>query len=252
MPGSMPAPMAASMPAPQQKSRKGLVIGAVAAILLLGGGVAAFALSGGSEPETTAETAETDGPTPGEEGSEESADEEKVAEADGSDEDAAEEDEADEADDDKAGDDDADDEKTAKSDDEDGGKTASTKTTSTTSSSKDDKTDKKDDKKDAKTEKKDDKKDDKVAKAEFNRDAARSALAGAAGAASGCKKKGGPTGRGRVVVTFAPSGRATQATVGPPFAGTAVGSCAAGAFRGASVPPFSGGPVTVSKSFFIK
>jgi hypothetical protein len=53
-------------------------------------------------------------------------------------------------------------------------------------------------------------------------------------------------------VTFAPSGRATQATVGAPFAGTAVGSCAAGAFKAASVPPFDGGAVTVSKSFFIK
>jgi hypothetical protein len=89
-------------------------------------------------------------------------------------------------------------------------------------------------------------------KPEFNRDAARAALDSAAGAASGCKQKGGPTGRGRVTVTFAPSGRATQASVGPPFAGTPVGSCAANAFRGASVPPFSGGPVTVSKSFFIK
>ena len=103
-------------------------------------------------------------------------------------------------------------------------------------------------------EKKEDKeeKKEKKAKGEFSRDAARSALAGAAGAASGCKKKGGPTGRGRVTVTFAPSGRATQATVGAPFAGTSVGSCAAAAFRSARVPPFDGGAVTVSKSFFIK
>ena len=63
---------------------------------------------------------------------------------------------------------------------------------------------------------------------------------------------GGPTGKGRVSVTFSPSGRATSANVGPPFAGTSVGSCAARAFRSASVPPFSGGAVTVSKSFFIR
>jgi hypothetical protein len=55
-----------------------------------------------------------------------------------------------------------------------------------------------------------------------------------------------------VSVTFAPSGRATSAVVGPPFGGTSVGNCAAGAFKRASVPPFSGGPVTVQKSFFIQ
>jgi hypothetical protein len=55
-----------------------------------------------------------------------------------------------------------------------------------------------------------------------------------------------------VQVTFAPSGRVTSATVmGPPFAGTAVGGCVAGAFRRAKVPAFSGNPVTVSKSFAI-
>ncbi len=87
---------------------------------------------------------------------------------------------------------------------------------------------------------------------EFNRDAARAALDGAAARASGCAQKNGPTGRGRVTVTFSPNGKASQASVGPPFAGTPVGSCAVGAFKAASVPPFSGGPVTVSKSFFIK
>ena len=256
---SMPPPAsmaAASMAATPQKKRTGLIIGAVAAVLLLGGGIAAFALSGSSE--TTAETAPTDEPTD-DAGSDEGSDEEKVADGKEDDKDADDKD----ADDKDA---DGEDEKTAdggKEGESEQDKTASTKTTSSAKDDKkdDDKTAKKKDddktakkKDDDKTAKKkdDDKKDDKVAKAEFNRDAARSALAAAAGAASGCKKKGGPTGRGKVVVTFAPSGRATQATVGPPFAGTAVGSCAAGAFRGASVPPFSGGAVTVSKSFFIK
>ncbi|MBI5535560.1 MAG: zinc-ribbon domain-containing protein [Deltaproteobacteria bacterium] len=86
----------------------------------------------------------------------------------------------------------------------------------------------------------------------FDRGAAISALNAAAGGASGCKKPDGPTGTGRVAVTFAPSGRVTSANVeGPPFAGTSVGGCVAARFRGASVPPFAGSPVTVHKSFSI-
>ncbi len=86
----------------------------------------------------------------------------------------------------------------------------------------------------------------------FSKASAISALTGAAGAAGGCKKAGGPTGMGKVQVTFAPSGRVTNATVmGAPFAGTAVGGCVAGAFRRAKVPAFSGNGVTVSKSFAI-
>jgi hypothetical protein len=86
----------------------------------------------------------------------------------------------------------------------------------------------------------------------FSKAAAISALGAASGSAGGCKKPGGPTGTGKVQVTFAPSGRVTSATVmGGPFAGTAVGGCVAGAFRRAKVPAFSGNPVTVSKSFAI-
>lgn len=88
--------------------------------------------------------------------------------------------------------------------------------------------------------------------AEFNRGAATSALGAAAGAARGCKKPDGPTGSGKVKVTFAPSGNVTSATVdGPPFAGTPVGGCIASAFRSAKVPPFSGAPVSVSKTVTI-
>jgi hypothetical protein len=86
----------------------------------------------------------------------------------------------------------------------------------------------------------------------FSKASAISALGSAAASAGGCKKPGGPTGTGKVQVTFAPSGRVTSATVmGAPFAGTAVGGCVAGAFRRAKVPAFSGNPVTVSKSFAI-
>jgi predicted Zn finger-like uncharacterized protein len=86
----------------------------------------------------------------------------------------------------------------------------------------------------------------------FSKASAISALGGAASSAAGCKKAGGPTGTGKVQVTFAPSGRVTSATVmGPPFAGTAVGGCVASRFRAAKVPAFAGSPVTVSKSFAI-
>ncbi|MDF3071902.1 MAG: hypothetical protein K0R38_7503 [Polyangiaceae bacterium] len=88
--------------------------------------------------------------------------------------------------------------------------------------------------------------------APFSKASAISALGSAASSAGGCKKPGGPTGVGKVQVTFAPSGRVTSATVmGSPFAGTAVGGCVAGRFRAAKVPAFAGSPVTVSKSFSI-
>ncbi|WP_437505166.1 zinc-ribbon domain-containing protein [Sorangium sp. So ce1099] len=88
--------------------------------------------------------------------------------------------------------------------------------------------------------------------AEFNRGAASSALGAAASSAKSCKKAGGPTGTGKVKVTFAPSGNVTSAEVqGAPFAGTSVGGCVARLFRGARVPAFGGGPVSVSKSFTI-
>ena len=84
---------------------------------------------------------------------------------------------------------------------------------------------------------------------EFDKAAANAALSGAVGQAASCKKEGDPSGRAQVSVTFAPSGRVTIANVnGPPFAGTATGGCIAKAFRSASVAPFSGDAVTVSKT----
>lgn len=87
---------------------------------------------------------------------------------------------------------------------------------------------------------------------EFNVNAARSALTASAGAASGCGKPGGPKGRGRATVMFSPSGSASSVSVDGPFSGTPVGSCVAAAFRGARVPPFSGGPQSVTKSFTVR
>jgi predicted Zn finger-like uncharacterized protein len=88
--------------------------------------------------------------------------------------------------------------------------------------------------------------------ADFDRAAAISALSAAATAAQSCKKPDGPTGSGRIAVTFANSGAATTANVeGPPFAGTPVGGCVAARFRGVHVPPFGGAVITVRKTFFI-
>jgi predicted Zn finger-like uncharacterized protein len=96
------------------------------------------------------------------------------------------------------------------------------------------------------------KKEPSTGVASFNKGAAISALSSAASAASGCKRPDGPTGSGKAVVTFAPSGNVTSATVsGGSFGGTSVGGCIASVFRRAKVPPFEGGPVTVSKSFSI-
>jgi len=89
--------------------------------------------------------------------------------------------------------------------------------------------------------------------APFSVSAAQVALTQAATNSAACKKPDGPTGSGKVQVTFATSGRVTSATVaGPPFAGTPVGGCVAGVFRKAKVPPYAGNPVTVSKSFSVK
>ena len=89
--------------------------------------------------------------------------------------------------------------------------------------------------------------------AEFSKEAARAALGSAAAAAASCGQEDGPRGSGTVRVTFSSSGRATQALIqGPPFAGTSTGSCIAAKFRGISVPPFSGDPVTVTKTVTIQ
>lgn len=85
----------------------------------------------------------------------------------------------------------------------------------------------------------------------FDRGAAAAALSRVN--VNGCKKAGGPTGSGHVRVTFAPSGNVTKVDVDTaPYSGTSVGGCVASKFKGASIPAFSGGPVTVGKSFSIR
>ncbi|MEI9947440.1 MAG: hypothetical protein WDO74_00250 [Pseudomonadota bacterium] len=85
----------------------------------------------------------------------------------------------------------------------------------------------------------------------LNRGAALAALGSAASAAAACKRADGPSGSGSASVTFSPEGPVKSVSVSPPFAGTAVGQCVIGAFRGAHVPPFSGSSITLPKSFQI-
>jgi len=88
--------------------------------------------------------------------------------------------------------------------------------------------------------------------APFDKAAAIAALTAAAGNAQSCKTPDGPSGGGKVSITFMPSGRATNTSVSGDLAGTAVGGCVARLFRSAKVPPFSGDAVTVSKSFSVQ
>jgi hypothetical protein len=88
---------------------------------------------------------------------------------------------------------------------------------------------------------------------EFDRTAARNALASAASQASSCRKEGDPSGTANLTITFAPSGRVTSAQIqGPPFSGTPTGGCIASTMRRASVPAFSGDYVTVSKTIVVQ
>lgn len=87
----------------------------------------------------------------------------------------------------------------------------------------------------------------------FSPSAAADALSRAAAMASRCRRPDDPSGEVRLTVTFAPSGRVTTAQVaGPPFAGTATGSCIAEQFRSARVPEFSGQRVTMHRTVTIR
>ena len=70
---------------------------------------------------------------------------------------------------------------------------------------------------------------------------------------SGCKTPGGPSGAGRVMITFSSNGSVTSATVDTPtFAGTPTGECVANQFRAVRVRPFSGSVQVVGKMFRIE
>jgi hypothetical protein len=85
----------------------------------------------------------------------------------------------------------------------------------------------------------------------FDMGAAKKALNAAAAASAACGQ-GGVPGKGKVQLTFAPSGRVSNADlVEGAFGGSSAGKCALRNFRAARVPAFSGAPVTVAKSFSV-
>jgi hypothetical protein len=87
----------------------------------------------------------------------------------------------------------------------------------------------------------------------FNRGAASAAIGAAADVAASCRQPEDRPGRAQVSLTFAPSGRVTQVIVsGDKYAGTPTGSCIARAFKGLSVPPFTGDAVTVTKAVRVR
>ena len=85
----------------------------------------------------------------------------------------------------------------------------------------------------------------------FSLGSARAALASATSRAAACKNPEGPSGSGRVTVTFSTDGPVSSVALSAPFSGTSVGSCVATAFRSARVPPYTGSPVTLPQSFRI-
>ena len=86
----------------------------------------------------------------------------------------------------------------------------------------------------------------------FDAAATKAPLAEAATQAQACKQPGGPTGKVTVMVTFDPNGKVSGATINDaPFAGTPTATCIASALKRVSIPPFSGLPGTVSKTFSI-
>jgi hypothetical protein len=93
--------------------------------------------------------------------------------------------------------------------------------------------------------------DSKPAGGEFDKDAAASALDRAIGGASSCIEEGARV-PGSVTVTFGPSGKVTQATLNRDMSDSQMEKCVVAAFRRASVPAFSGAPVSVTKTFRLK
>ena len=88
--------------------------------------------------------------------------------------------------------------------------------------------------------------------AAFDRGAAASTLGAIASSLGSCKKPDGPTGPGKVKVTFQPSGQVSAVEfVEGTYAGTSVGGCILAKFRGAHIPPFGGSAVPANKSFVL-
>jgi hypothetical protein len=86
------------------------------------------------------------------------------------------------------------------------------------------------------------------ASAEFDKQAAVTAIGGVS--LHKCKATNAAKGEGHVMITFAPSGGAQSATIDRgPWVGTPVAKCMAKEFKKATVPAFKGEPITVGKVF---
>lgn len=81
----------------------------------------------------------------------------------------------------------------------------------------------------------------------FDRTVASASIQRAADGLASCREPAYGSGGARVSLTFAPSGRITQALIEPGsiFLGTPVASCVLAALRTVNVPPFSGEKTTV-------
>lgn len=87
----------------------------------------------------------------------------------------------------------------------------------------------------------------------FNAKAARTNLSVAVARAQRCRDQTAPAGSVSAVVTFVPSGRVADVTViTPAYAGTHTGKCIVSKLKTAQVPPFSGEPETMKKTFALR
>jgi len=84
----------------------------------------------------------------------------------------------------------------------------------------------------------------------FDKPAAAAALQRAAAEAGAkCRRSGAARVSGQVVVTLAPTGRVTRVDASQgELGGSPVGACVEGIFRKMTVPPFSGGLITIARS----
>jgi hypothetical protein len=87
----------------------------------------------------------------------------------------------------------------------------------------------------------------------FNAQAAKLAIDRIVPKLTGCKQAGEPPGNATVTVTFAPTGRVSNAAVTTQrYAGTRTGNCIAARLREARIAEFTGKPVTVKRGITVK
>jgi hypothetical protein len=87
----------------------------------------------------------------------------------------------------------------------------------------------------------------------FDSKSAQAKLRSASDRVRQCRKSKSLPGKADLVVTFAPSGRVTQAeVVGGPFKGTPIGTCIANAVSSVRIAPFSGPDGVVKTSYVLR